>query len=170
MYLYKLHLPKWADLLLVYLRGTGAADFRDPKTAVVYAAPFSVATGDVLDSRAPSSGAGLGTMHLTVRSLGSSKFTLATHVNGNGHHVNGNTASGGLAQFEVWFSNTKPSHPSTPPIIPSNIITEVKDTLANLEGHQVDVIFLELCTADTEAFWYEKLGSHDRALHTQFAP
>ncbi|KAJ3930975.1 MAG: hypothetical protein NXY57DRAFT_263943 [Lentinula lateritia] len=143
--------------------------------SAVYAAPFSVATGDVdvLDSRAlSSSGAGLGNMHLTVRSQGSSDPRPATHVNGNVHHahVNGNTASGGLAHFEVWFSNTKPSHPSTPPFIPSNIITEVKDTLANVEGCQVDVIFLESCSADTEAFWYEKLGSHDGALYTQLAP
>ncbi|KAJ4480662.1 hypothetical protein C8J55DRAFT_489144 [Lentinula edodes] len=97
---------------------------------------------------------------------GSSTSTPATHVNGNGHHVNGNTASGGLAHFEVWFSNTKPSHPN----IPHNIVVEVRDTLAHQEGHQVDVIFLESCSADTEAFWYEKLGSHDRALYTQLAP
>ncbi|KAJ3854679.1 hypothetical protein EV368DRAFT_80409 [Lentinula lateritia] len=137
--------------------------------SVVYAAPFSVATGDVLDSRALSSGAGLETMHLTVRSLGNSQSTPATHGNGI-YHANGNTASGGLAQFEVWFSNTKPSHPSIPPNISPNIVAEVKDTLAHQEGHQVDVVFLESCSANTEAFWYEKVGSYDGASYTQFSP
>ncbi|KAJ3859710.1 hypothetical protein EV359DRAFT_67928 [Lentinula novae-zelandiae] len=90
--------------------------------SAVYAAPFNTATESGLDSRAPT---------LITRSQGG-----LIHTNGNTDHpqtnghiqepVTNGHSTASLQKFEVWFSGMrKPSHPSTPPGVSSEIELDV---------------------------------------------